>query len=173
MFLLSALLLPTLAQNPSHPGRKLALAFLLKLVSVKSFLYFAPSLAPPPQLSKLPYPCRLCQPSLFPSTVPLLYPNPKTFSKLRESSDKSYQNCTLQCSSFSSLKLSTATSQFSTSSGPDQITYPLLTHLPQSALHFFLYIFNLVNTHLPVCLEAMNNHPHSQTRKTFRLTFFI
>ena len=31
----------------------------------------------------------------------------------------------------------------STSSGPDQITYPLLSHLPQSALHFLLYIFNL------------------------------
>ena len=49
------------------------------------------------------------------------------------------------CSPFSSLELSTAISQFSnsTSSGPDQITYPLLTHLPQSALHFLLYIFNL------------------------------
>ena len=49
------------------------------------------------------------------------------------------------CSPFSSLELSTATSQLSTStsSGPDQITYSLLTHLPQSALHFFLYIFNL------------------------------
>ena len=49
------------------------------------------------------------------------------------------------CTSFSSLELSTAISQLSTStsSGPDQITYPLLTHLPQSALHFLLYIFNL------------------------------
>ena len=49
------------------------------------------------------------------------------------------------CSPFSSLELSTATSQLSTSTslGPDQITYPLLTHLPQSALHFLLYIFNL------------------------------
>ena len=48
-------------------------------------------------------------------------------------------------SPFSSLELSTAISQLSTStsSGPDQITYPLLTHLPQSALHFLLYIFNL------------------------------
>ena len=27
--------------------------------------------------------------------------------------------------------------------GTDRITYPLLTHLPQSATHFFLYIFNL------------------------------
>ena len=34
-------------------------------------------------------------------------------------------------------------SQLSTSSGPDQITYPLLSHLLQSALHFLLYIFNL------------------------------
>ena len=49
------------------------------------------------------------------------------------------------CSPFSSLELSAAISQFSTStsSGPDQITYPLLTHLPQCALHFLLYIFNL------------------------------
>ena len=49
------------------------------------------------------------------------------------------------CSPFSSIELSTAISQLSTStsSGPDQITYPLLTHLPQSALHFLLYIFNL------------------------------
>ena len=49
------------------------------------------------------------------------------------------------CSPFSSHELSTAISQLSnsTSSGPDQITYPLLTHLPQSALHFLLYIFNL------------------------------
>ena len=49
------------------------------------------------------------------------------------------------CSPFSSLELSTAISQpsTSTSSGPDKITYPLLYHLPQSALHFLLYIFNL------------------------------
>ena len=49
------------------------------------------------------------------------------------------------CSPFSSLELSTAISQLSTStsSDPDQITYPLLTHLPQSVLHFLLYIFNL------------------------------
>ena len=49
------------------------------------------------------------------------------------------------CSPFSSLKLSIAISQLSTStsSGPDHITYPFLTHLPQSALHFLLYIFNL------------------------------
>ena len=33
--------------------------------------------------------------------------------------------------------------QLSTLSGADQITYPLLTHLPQSALQFLLYIFNL------------------------------
>ena len=49
------------------------------------------------------------------------------------------------CLPFFSLELSTAISQLSTStsSGPDQITYPLLSHLPQSALHFLLYIFNL------------------------------
>ena len=48
-------------------------------------------------------------------------------------------------SPFSSLELSTAISQLSTStsSGPDQITYPLLSHLPQSAIHFLLYIFKL------------------------------
>ena len=81
-------------------GRKLALAFLLKPVPVKSFLYFAPSLAPPPQLPKLPYTCRLHQPSLLTSTVPFLYPNPKTFLKHRESSDESHQNCTLQHPAF-------------------------------------------------------------------------
>ena len=49
------------------------------------------------------------------------------------------------CSPFFSIELSTAISQLSTStsSGPDQITYPLLSHLPQSALNFLLYIFNL------------------------------
>ena len=49
------------------------------------------------------------------------------------------------CSPFSSIELSTAISQLSTStsSGPDQINYPLLSHLPQSALNFLLYIFNL------------------------------
>ena len=49
------------------------------------------------------------------------------------------------CSPLSSLELFTAIPQLSTStsSGPDQITYPLLSHLPQSALHFLLYIFNL------------------------------
>ena len=49
------------------------------------------------------------------------------------------------CLPFSSLELSAAISQLltSTSSGPDQITYPLLIHLPQSALRFLLYIFNL------------------------------
>ena len=49
------------------------------------------------------------------------------------------------CSPLSSLELFTTISQLSTStsSGPDQITYPLLTHLPQSALHLLLYIFNL------------------------------
>ena len=49
------------------------------------------------------------------------------------------------CSPIFSLKLSTAISQLSTStsSGPNQITDPLLTHLKQSALHFLLYTFNL------------------------------
>ena len=51
------------------------------------------------------------------------------------------------CSPFSSLELFTAISQLSTStstsSGPDQIIYPLLSHLPQSALHFLLFFFNL------------------------------
>ena len=53
-------------------------------------------------------------------------------------------HCTF-CTPLSFFELSTAISQLSTStsSGPDQITYPLLTHLPQSALHFLLYIFNL------------------------------
>ena len=49
----------------SH-GRKLALAFLLKPVSVKSFHYFTQSQALPPQLHlssqlpRFPYPCKLC-----------------------------------------------------------------------------------------------------------------
>ena len=93
----------------------------------------------------------MCQLSLLTSTVSFLYPNPKTFSKHRESPNEANQNCTLQhlhstfCSPFSSIELSTAISQLSTStsSGPDQITYPLLSHLPQSALNFLLYIFNL------------------------------
>ena len=46
------------------------------------------------------------------------------------------------CSPFSSLELFTAISQLSTSSDSDQITYPLLSRLPQSALHFLLHIFN-------------------------------
>ena len=54
-------------------------------------------------------------------------------------------HCNTLHSTFCSPFSSTAISQFSnsTSFGPDQITYPLLTHLPQSALHFLLYIFNL------------------------------
>ena len=49
------------------------------------------------------------------------------------------------CLPFSSIELSTAIPQLSTStsSGPDQITYPLLSHLSQSALNFLLCIFNL------------------------------
>ena len=62
------------------------------------------------------------------------------------------------CSPFSSLELSTAISQLSTStsSGPDQITYPLLSHLPQSALHFLLYIFNLSWSTTPSRLPGSN-----------------
>ena len=54
-------------------------------------------------------------------------------------------HCNTLHSPFSSIELSTAISQLSTStsSGPDQITYPLLSHLSQSALNFLLYIFNL------------------------------
>ena len=67
------------------------------------------------------------------------------------------------CSPFSSLELSTAISQLSTStsSGSDQITYPLLTHLPQSALHFLLYIFNLSrSTHtFPSTSSSFEGHP--------------
>ena len=48
------------------------------------------------------------------------------------------------CSPFSSLEIFEAISLLSNStlSGPDQITYPLLTH-PQPALQFLLHIFNL------------------------------
>ena len=61
-------------------------------------------------------------------------------------------------SPFSSFELSTAISQLSnsTSSGPDQITYPLLSHLPQSALHFLLYIFNFSGQHTPSRLPGSN-----------------
>ena len=54
-----------------------------------------------------------------------------------------YAQCNI-LHSFSSLELSSAISQLSnsTSSGPDQITYPLLTNLSQSALHFPLYILS-------------------------------
>ena len=45
------------------------------------------------------------------------------------------------CSPFSSLELSSAVYQLtnSTSLGPNRIAYPLLTHLPQSALQFLLH----------------------------------
>ena len=124
---------------------------------MKSFLYFAPSLAPlpnyfwPSQFSKLPYPCRLCQPSLLTSTVPFFYPNPKTFSKHRESSDELYQNCTLEHPAFhflfTILLTWTLYSYLSTLNlnlfRPWSNYLPSSIHLPQSALHFLLYIFNL------------------------------
>ena len=48
------------------------------------------------------------------------------------------------CSDFSSQELSSALlSLSSTASGPDGITYPLLTHLPQAGRDYLLHIFNL------------------------------
>ena len=48
------------------------------------------------------------------------------------------------CSSFSLTELSTAISNLSssTASGPDQIAYPLLKHLPEPAQLFLLSLFN-------------------------------
>ena len=62
------------------------------------------------------------------------------------------------CSLFTSLELSLAISQFSnsTSSGPNRITYLLLTYPPQSGLQFLLHIFTLFWSHLPG-----NNRPSS------------
>ena len=62
------------------------------------------------------------------------------------------------CSPFSSLKLSTAISQLSTStsSGPDQITYPLLSHLPQSAYIFFYTSSTFLGQHTPSRLPGNN-----------------
>ena len=49
------------------------------------------------------------------------------------------------CSPFSSQELDTALSQLSssTAAGPDKITYPLLSHLPQVGRDLLLYLFNL------------------------------
>ena len=88
------------------------------------------------------------------------------------------------CTPFSSFELSTAISQLSTStsSGPDQITYPLLTHLSQSALHFYI-IFNLSwSTHtfpstwkqstiIPILKPGKpSDSPSSYTRRPISLT---
>ena len=73
------------------------------------------------------------------------------------------------CSPFSSHELSTAISQLSTptSSGPDQITYPPnpppTIRVTFSSIHLQPF---LVNSHLPIYLEAINNHPHPQIRIT-------
>ena len=152
-------------------GRKLALASLLKPIPVKSFLYFAPSLAPPP-----PTTSNLAN---FPNChTPVDYANHLSshlqsyFStqtrKPFRSTEKAQMNhirtahCnTLHstfCSPFSSLELSTAISQLSTStsSGPDQITYPLLTHLPHSALHFFYISSTFLGQRTPSRLPGSN-----------------
>ena len=49
------------------------------------------------------------------------------------------------CSHFSLSELKHALAQLpsSSSAGPDNIAYPMLTHLPQESLDFLLYIFNL------------------------------
>ena len=89
-----------------------------------------------------------CANQLFTSTVPFLYSNPKTLSKHRENSHEYYQNCTLQHPA-SHFLFTILLSELSTAPQPqphqilDRVTYPLLTRLPQSALHFLLYIFNL------------------------------
>ena len=125
---------------------------------VKSFLCFAPSLAPPsPTNSDLlnfpnchtPVDCANHLSSHLQSHFSTQTPKPFRSTEKAQMNHIRTAHCnTLHstfCSPFSSLELSTAISQLSTStsSGPDQITYPLLTHLPQSALHLLLYIFNL------------------------------
>ena len=124
---------------------------------MKSFLYFAPSLDPPRQLlltstSQIAIPpvdCANHLSSHLQSHFSTQTPKPfrsteKAQMNLIRTTHCNTLNSTF-CSPFSSLKLSTVISQLSTStsSGPNQITYPLLTHLPQSALHLFPYIFNL------------------------------
>ena len=72
------------------------------------------------------------------------------------------------CHHSSSFELSTAISQLSTAtpSGPDQL---LSSNPPPtiSVTFFSIYLqLFLVNTHLSIYLETINNHPHSQIRKT-------
>ena len=69
------------------------------------------------------------------------------------------------CSPFSLTELSTAISNFSssTASGPDQIAYPLLKHLPEPAQLLLLSLFNRSwHSHtFPLLLETYHYHPHS------------
>ena len=78
------------------------------------------------------------------------------------------------CSPFSLNELSTAISNLSssTASGPDQIAYPLLKHLPEPAQLLLLSLFNrvLALSHLPLLLETFHYHSHSQTWKTHFLS---
>ena len=81
------------------------------------------------------------------------------------------------CSPFSLTELSTAISNFSssTASGPDQIAYPLLKHLPEPAQLLLLSFFDRSwHSHtLPLLLETYHYHPiHKPGKPTFSPFFF-
>ena len=81
------------------------------------------------------------------------------------------------CSLFSLAELSTAICKLSffTASGPDQIAYPLLKHLPEPAQLLLLSLFQqvLVLSYFPLLLETYHYHPHLQTWKTHFLSFLL
>ena len=66
-------------------------------------------------------------------------------NKLRSSQCSSTSSHDTFCSPFSQHELSSALSQLSSSTacGPDKVSYPLLTHLPQAGKDLLLHIFNL------------------------------
>ena len=77
------------------------------------------------------------------------------------------------CSPFSLTELSTAISNFSssTASGPDQIAYPLLKHLPEPALLLLLSLFN--RSWHPSCWKPTTIIPiHKPGKPTSSPSFF-
>ena len=81
------------------------------------------------------------------------------------------------CSPFSLTELSTAISNFSssTASGPDQIAYPLLKHLPEPAQLLLLSLFNRSwHSHtFPSCWKATTIIPiHKPGKPTSSPSFF-
>ena len=72
------------------------------------------------------------------------------------------------CSHFSLAELSTATSKLASSiaSGRDQISYPLLKHLPEPAQLLLFSLFSRSwSSRTSLLLETYHYHPHSQTWK--------